>query len=192
MKKSHVAIIILASFLHLFTSSWAADLEEGFMGYKWGDDIYNYDGLKQLYSKAGVTFYSNPGESYSIEGVTIGDVIYGFYEDKFYAVYINIDSPDKYDLIEGHMKEKYGLPDSKTSTKDNQFTYKWKYQDVTIKLKIDQIRGNMKVAFYHGPTSRGLKEKRILMEIETSDRFFPIEKNENINMTPFLQSWSDR
>ncbi len=100
MKKYHIAIIILASSLYLFTCAWAADLEEGFMGYKWGDDSWNYEGLKQLYNKGGITFYSNPGESYSIEGVTIGDVIYGFYEDKLYAVYINIDSLDKYDVIE--------------------------------------------------------------------------------------------
>jgi hypothetical protein len=90
------------------------------------------------------------------------------------------------------MKAKYGLPDSKTSTKDNLFTYKWKYKDVTIKLKIDQLKGNMKVAFYHEPTSRGLKKELILQEIETSDRFFPLEKKENINMTPFLESWNIR
>lgn len=191
MKKYHIAIIILASSLYLFNSAWAADIEEGFMGYKWGDDSWNYDGLKQLYNRGGITFYSNPGESYSIEGVTIGDVIYGFYEGKLYAVYINIDSLDKYDVIEAHMKAKYGLPDSKTSTKDNLFTYKWKYKDITIKLKTDQLKGNMKVAFYHGPTSRGLK-KELILQIETSDRFFPIDKNKDINMTPFLQSWGDR
>jgi len=192
MKKYHIVIFILASSLYLLNNAWTADLEEGFMGYKWGDDIWHYDGLKELYNKGDITFYSNPGESYSIEEVTIGDVIYGFYKGKFYAVYINIDSLDKYDVIEARMKAKYGLPDSKTSTKDNLFTYKWKYKDVTIKLKIDQLKGNMKVAFYHEPTSRGLKKELILQEIETSDRFFPLEKKENINMTPFLESWNIR
>ena len=192
MKKHHIVIFILATSLYLFTSAWAADLEEGFMGYKWGDDIWQYDGLKQLYKKGGITFYSNPGESYIIEDVEIGDVIYGFYEGKFYAVYINIDSLDKYDEIERHMKAKYGLPDSKSSSKEQLFTYKWKYKDVTIKLKTDQLKGNMKVAFYHGPTASGLKKERILQEIETSDRFFPIEKDENINMVPFLESWNQR
>jgi len=192
MIKYFIAIVIVASNLYLYNSAWAADLEKGFMGYKWGDEIWYYDELKHLYNKGNLTFYSNPGESYSIEGVTIGDVIYGFYKSKFYAVYINIDSIDKYDVIEGHLKAKYGLPDSKTSTKDNVFTYKWKYKAVTIKLKTNQLKGNMKVAFYHEPTADGLEKEYILLDLEESDRFFPIKKNENINMTPFLESWSDR
>jgi len=192
MKNHHIAILILASSLYLFTSAGAADLEQGFMGYKWGDDILQYNELKLLYSKGGITFYSNPGESYGIEDVVIDNVIYGFYERKFYAVYIKIDSLDKYDVIERQMKAKYGLPQSKTSTKDNLFTYKWKYKDVTIKLKTDQVVGNMKLAFYHGPTARGLKKERILLDLETSNSFFPIEKNKDINMVPFLESWNMR
>ena len=115
MIKYFIAIVIVVSNLYLYNNAGAADLEKGFMGYKWGEETWNYDELKHLYNKGNLTFYSNPGESYSIEGVTIGDVIYGFYKDKFYAVYINIDSLDKYDVIEGHMKAKYGLPDNKTS-----------------------------------------------------------------------------
>ena len=122
----------------------------------------------------------------------IGDVIYGFYKDKFYAVYINLDSPDKYDLVERKMKVKYGLPDHKTSAKENVFTYKWKYQDVTIKLKADQLTGKMKVAFYHEPTAKGLDQERRLLEIENSDQYFPLEKNENIDMVPFLDFWDMR
>jgi len=53
MKNHHIVIVILATSLYLFTSAWAADLEEGFMGYKWGDDVWQYDGLKQLYKKGG-------------------------------------------------------------------------------------------------------------------------------------------
>jgi len=192
MKIYFIAVFLAAISLPIFSSVSAEDLEEGFMGYEWGDDIWKYEELKQLYSKGGITFYSNPAESYVIEDVIIGDVIYGFYRDKFYAVYVNIDSLDKYDMIERYMKTKYGLPDNKTSAKDRVFTYKWKYKDVTIKLKTDQVKGNMKVAFYHGPTSTGLKKERIMLDIEGSDRFFPIDKNEDINMVPFLESWNQR
>lgn len=192
MKIHYIAILVLTSCLYLVASVGAADLEEGFMGYEWGDEIWNYAGLKQLYSKGGITFYANPGESYSIEGRIIGDVIYGFYEGKFYSVYINLRSLDTYDVVMNHMKEKYGLPDLKSSAKDQLSAYKWKYKEVTIKLKINEQKGHMKVAFYHGPTAEGLKKERMLLEIEASDRFFPIEKNDNINMVPFLESWNQR
>lgn len=192
MKNHLIAILVLVLTLCLFNSTWAEDLEDGFMGYVWGSDISKYRGLKQLYTKGGMTFYSSPGESYVVEDMTIGDVIYGFYNDKFYAVYINLDSPEKYDLVERKMKAKYGLPDHKTSTKENVFTYKWKYQDVTIKLKADQLSRKMKVAFYHEPTAKGLEQERRLLEIENSDQYFPLEKNENIDMVPFLEFWDMR
>lgn len=192
MKNHLVAILVLILSLLLFSSAWAEDLEDGFMGYVWGSDISKYRGLKRLYAKGGLTFYSSPGESYVIEDMTIGDVIYGFYQDKFYAVYINLDSLQKYDVIERKMKAKYGLPDHKASSKENLFTYKWKYKDVTIKLKSNQEKGSMKVAFYHGPTSAGLDRERRLQEIENSDQFFPLEKNQNLDMVPFLEFWDQR
>ena len=192
MKNHLVVIVVLASISYLVSNAWAEDLEDGFMGYIWGSDISQYSGLKQLYTKGGLTFYSSPGESYVIEDMTIGDVIYGFYKDRFYAVYINLDSLDKYDMIEKQMKAKYGMPDYKTSSKENLVTHKWKYKDVHIKLKTDQVKGRMKVAFYHEPTSRGLEQERRLSEIENSDRFFPIDKNKNIDMVPFLQFYDNR
>ena len=192
MKNRYIAILVLAAGLFLSSGVGAADLEQGFMGYKWGDDVWEYDGLKELYSKGNLIFYSNPGESYTLEDKTIGDVIYGFYNGKFYAVYINITSPETYDLILQHMKAKYGLPDAKSSSKETVFTYKWKYEGVSIKLKQDKVKGNMKVAFYHDATATGLKQERAQLEMEASDTLFPIEKNREINMVPFLKSWDMR
>lgn len=192
MRNLLVMLFAIATSLLFLSSATAEDLKDGFMGYRWGSDISQYDGLKQLYTKGGMTFYASPGESYVIEDMTIGDVIYGFYNDKFYAVYINLDSLEKYDLIEREMKAKYGMPDYKASTKEKLDTFKWKYEDINIKLKTDQVKGKMKVAFYHEPTSRGLKRERRLAEIENSDRFFPIEKNREIDMVPFLEFYDIR
>jgi hypothetical protein len=192
MKKQCIAAFILFLGLLISTSGGAADLEDGFMGYRWGDDVWKYDGLVELYKKGNITFYSNPGQSYVLEGVVIGDVIYGFYEGKFYAVYINIDSLDQYDLIERNMRLKYGLADNKTLVKEDLFTYRWKYKDVKIKLKKDMEKGNMKLAFYHEPTSKGLERERIVQELEASERFFPLKKNKDIDMVPFMESWEMR
>ena len=186
------AILALLLSMGPVRAVWAEDLEDGFMGYPWGSDISKYPGLKQLYSKGGLTFYASPGESYALEEMVIGDVIYGFYRGKFYAVYVNLDTLEKYDAVERMMKAKYGLPDHKTSRTENLFTYKWKDKDVTIKLKRDELQGNMKVAFYHEPTSSGLAQERRILEIESADQFFPLEKNENINMAPFLDFWDMR
>ena len=146
MRKYQIAILTISFSLFLGTLSAAADLQNGFMQYKWGDNISQYQELTELYAKKNVIYYSNPGESYTIDDISIDDVIFGFYKDSLFAVYISINALETYDRIKLHMKLKYGLPDTKTSTKDHLTTYKWKYKGVTIKLKTDAIEEKMKAA----------------------------------------------
>ncbi|HBH29573.1 MAG: hypothetical protein N839_0007645 [Desulfofustis sp. PB-SRB1] len=192
MKAIHLLLAFCAALLIFSFPVKAADLEDGFMGYRWGDDVWQHDGLQELYRKGDLVFYADPGLSYELDGAVIGDVIYGYYREKFYSVYVNISSLDTYDAVMRHLKESYGLPDIKTSTQDNFYTYKWKYQDVSIKLKTNRNDGTMKVAFYHEPTAQGLNRERIMLDIEQSDRFFPLKKGEDVDMRPFLESWELR
>jgi hypothetical protein len=184
--------LIRAGFISIFililgTVSMAADLRDGFMAYQWGEDISRYDELTELHTKGDFTYYSHPGESYSIDDISINDVVFGFYKDQLFAVYVGIDSFETYDKINMHMKNKYGLPDTKISAKDYLTTYKWKYQDVSIKLKTGQIDGKMKLAFYYRPLSGDIKKEQLDATSETSYRFFPIDKNKTPKLVPFLE-----
>jgi len=196
MKKSNLAILVVSFIVFWGTVSIAAELQNGFMDYKWGDSVSQYRGLTELYTKKDVTYYSNPGETYTIDDITINNVVLGFYKDALFAVYIGIDTPETYDEIKLHMKQKYGLPDTKlkfgfpdknASARDRLTIFKWKYQDITIKLKTDEIEGKMKLAFYYRPISRELKKDHLDEVSETSFRFFPIDKNEKPKMIPFLE-----
>lgn len=186
MRKYHIAVFAVSFILFLGTLSVAAELQSGFMEYKWGENISQYEGLTKLYTKRDITYYSNPGESYTIDDISINDVIFGFYKESLFAVYVSIDTLETYDRIKQHMKIKYGLPDTKTAAKDH-LTLKWKYQDVAIKLKIDELEGKMKLAFYYGPLSRDLKKNQLDEFNETSFRFFPIDKDKKPDMIPFLK-----
>lgn len=187
MKKFPLAVLIASFILYLCNVSGAAELQDGFMQYKWGESISQYDELIRLHSKQDVTYYSSPGETYTLDDIRIDDIIFGFYQGNLFAVYIGIKSPEVYDKIMIHMKSKYGLPDLKTTAKDNLTTYKWKYQDVTIKLKTDDIGYKMKLAFYYDPLARNLKKDQLDDLSETSFRFFPIDKNKQPKMIPFLE-----
>lgn len=187
MRKYHIAVVVIFFILNFATLSGAADLQDGFMEYKWGESISQYPGLTGLYAKGDITYYSNPRESYDIDEITVDDVVFGFFQGSLLAVYIGIDAPETYDKVMLHMKLKYGLPDTKTSARDNLTTIKWKYKDVTIKLKTDEIGGKMKLAFYYRPLTRDLKKDQIDEISETSYRFFPIDKNKKPRMIPFLE-----
>jgi len=187
MKKFH--ILIFAVFFTLFFGTLAvgADLQNGFMGYKWGEDISQYKALTMLHAKGDVTYYSHPDELYTIDDIQIDTIVFGFYKGDFFAVYAAIGGLDTYDSVMMYMKSKYGLPSTKLSSKDHLTTNKWKYKDVVIKLKTDEIGGKMKLAIYYKPISRDLRNDQLEMVDEASFQFFPIDKNEKPKMLPFLK-----
>lgn len=186
MRQLCTAVLILSFILLPGTFSAAAELNDGFMEYKWGEDISQHEGLTRLYTKGDVTYYSNPGVSYTLDEISIDDVVFGFYKGSLFAVYIGIDSLEVYDRIQQHMKIKYGFPDTKTVGKGH-LILKWKYRDVAIKLKIDKNKDRMKLAFYYGSLSRNLKKNQLNEVDNTSFRFFPIDKNKKPEKFPFLQ-----
>ena len=187
MKKFHILIFAVFFTLVFGTLAAGADLQNGFMSYKWGEDVSQYRALTMLHAKGDVTYYSHPNQSYTIDDIQIDNIIFGFYKGDFFAVYVGIDSLETYDSVMMYMKSKYGLPSTKLSSKDHLTTNKWKYKDVVIKLKTDEIVGKMKLAIYYKPISRDLRKDQLEMIDETSFKFFPIDKNEKPEMLPFLK-----
>lgn len=177
-------VILFAVFL--VQPCFAADLKDGFMKYSWGDPKAKHLDLKRLHSKGEVVYYSNPNEVFTIEDIAIHDVVYGFYDHELFAAFIRIDTLEKYDAIERYLRSKYGLPATKVSSKDSLTTYKWKYQDVTLKLKTDQINGNMKLGIYYTPLVQDLRKNTLEIFEEQSFQFAPIDKNKRPEKFPFL------
>ena len=165
----------------------AADLERGFMDYNWGQNIKEFPNLEKLYTKRHITYYGNPGETYFLDDLVIDDIVFGFYDNRLLGVYIGIDTLEKYDKIMNYMREKYGLPSVKSSSTEHLTTHKWEYQNVTIKLKADQIDSDMKVAFYYDPLSDALRKEKTIEVSDDAFRFFPIDKNKKPEMIPFLE-----
>jgi len=117
-------------------------------------------------------------------------VVYGFYQDKFFAVYIGVDTIETFGEIRKNIKSRYGLPNTSTSMKSGQTVYKWKHENVRIKMKIIQKEDKMKVGIYYLPLSGKLNEADIAaLETfhDTSYRFFPIDKNKTPRMMPVLE-----
>ena len=175
MNKILTVFMITLAFL-LGTDASASDIQKGISQYKWGDSASRYTGLSKLGEKGEVSYYSKPGEKYTIGNVSIDKVIYGFYRDQLFGVYLNIESIEVYDKLLSHMKSLYGLPTTKARA-DNLFVSKWKQKDVTIKLKLHEPVQKMKLAFYYKPLSSELNAKQ-WEELDTSSfRFVPIEKD---------------
>lgn len=145
-------LLTLAGLLH------AAELNESFLGVKWGTKISDLPEFKKISGKDDVTYFENPAKIYTVYEVDNPSVIYGFYKDQFFATYIQVNTFSVFEKVKAHISEKFGTPKTTLKMKARQTIYQWKHKDIKIKLKLYELEGKMKLAFYYTPLSNKLNE----------------------------------
>jgi hypothetical protein len=138
--------------------SYAANLQEGFLGTKWGADIKELKGLKKIFQKGDVSYYRNPQIAYSIFDLDTEKVTLGFFRDKFFAAYAEVESITVFDRVKSHLTQRFGSPTTIVKTQNQQTIYRWKYEKIKTKLKIYEEKGKMKLAFYYNPLAAKVNE----------------------------------
>jgi hypothetical protein len=148
-------LFILTGVLH------AAELNESFLGVKWGANISELPNFKKISGKEDVAYYENPTKIYTVFEVENPSVIYGFYKDQFFATYIQVDTFKVFERVKDHISEKFGTPKTILRMKSRQTIYRWKHQNIKIKLKLFELEGKMKLAFYYTPLSDKLNAAQL-------------------------------
>jgi len=127
----------------------AADLETGFLGIKWGTPISELAHFAKISERYDVSYYVDPQKSYTLFDIDIPSVIYGFYEGKFFAAYVNVETIDVFNQLKNQLTQKYGSPRTTLDVMKEQKIYNWKYKDTKIKLKLYEKKRTMKLGFYN-------------------------------------------
>ena len=184
--KFAVKTIMVATVLGmLFAPVQAAELESGFRETKWASPAKELKGFTKVGGSEKFAYYVNPQQKYTFFGNEVSDhVIYGFYDDKFFAVYANIEGIEIFSQIKSYIQHKYGIP-SKTSreTRGNLTTYIWRLKQTQIKFKHHETSGKMKISFYYMPIAEQANAEMIKnLEAEPPGFVFPLD--------PFYQSES--
>jgi len=148
-------LFVLTGVLH------AAELNESFLGVKWGTNISELPNFKKISGKEDVAYYENPTKIYTVFEVENPSVIYGFYKDQFFATYIQVDTFKVFERVKDHISEKFGTPKTILRMKSRQTIYRWKHQGIKIKLKLFELEGKMKLAFYCTPLSNKLNSVQL-------------------------------
>ena len=187
MRKLSIWISIFFIFLATVGKIHAADLQEGFSGIKWGTNISDLSHFSKLGSKGRVSYYANPDQIHTIYEIDIPHVIYGFYDNKFFAVYIGIDKFEIYSQLKSHLASKYGNPDTTLTMRNEDTIYKWKYEQIKIKLKLRGRDNTMKLAFYYKPLSKEVNEIELEEFQDKSFRLFPVGKDKKWERIPLFE-----
>jgi len=178
---------ILAAICLAIGVAGATDLEAGFMGIQRASPASHREVLTQLYKRKNVVYYSQPNIVHTIHEIPVPKVVYGFYEDQFFAVYIELESEDVFGEFRKYLKSQYGNPDKSFSMKTGETVYKWKQGEVKIKLKTNEKSYRMKLGFYYLPLSQKVNEAQMEKTQSRSLQFSPLKKVENPEIMPLLR-----
>jgi uncharacterized protein YcgL (UPF0745 family) len=163
-------------FLFFFSGiAGAADIQDDFLGVKWTTNISELSDFKKLSGKDDVAYYENPTEIYTVFEVKNPSVIYGFYKNQFFATYIQVDTFNIFTRVKDRISEKFGQPKTILRMKSRQTIYRWKHQDIKIKLKHFELENKMKLAFYYMPLSNQLNAKQQGSSPKVPKRFTTID-----------------
>jgi len=177
MKSTAKTIMVAAVIWMLLTPVQAAELESGFMDTKWSSPAKDLQGFTRVGGSEKIAYYVNPQRTYTFFGTEVpDDVVYGFYDDNFFAVYVNIEGIDVFSQIKSYIQHKYGVP-RKTSreTRGDLTTYVWKLNQTQIKFKHHETSGKMKMSFYYLPIASQVNaEMKKDQEDEPPEPVFPL------------------
>lgn len=134
------------------------DLLQGAAGLAWKTTVADVPDLQESARSGDIRYYRRPGHAYRIDGITLPEIIYGFYQGRYFAAYINVSSPADVDQIRSYLEKRYGRPRAQLRTDRTIFI--WDYPDAKIKLKQYRNQAGAKLAYYCVPLSRQANQSR--------------------------------
>ncbi len=90
-----LAIMVVLLFAAQVIDLHAADLNTGVHGMDWDSPIGQHRQLSLVRSQGSVSYYTNRDMVYQAANQPVPGVIYGFYQDRLFALYIKLGSPNQ-------------------------------------------------------------------------------------------------
>ncbi len=102
-------IAALAAVAMLYAPAQALEIDFGFLDTKWSTPANDLKGFTRVGGKDKIAYYVSPERKFTFFGSEVpNEVVYGFYEDKFFAVYADVDGIDIFSQIKSYIQKKYG------------------------------------------------------------------------------------
>lgn len=174
MKSAITALAAAVVCWMLLTPVQASDLSVGFLDARWASPAAEQKGLSQVGGIGKIAYYVNHQREYKIYGTAVEEVVYGYYDDKLFAVYVEMEGMDAFSQIRSYVQHKYGVPKISRETRGDLTTYSWRIDDTRIKFKHYETSGRMKLAFYYMPLAGSVNLEMRLEGDEPPEPVFPL------------------
>ncbi len=88
--KLTIAGLLSITLACLATQVAAQDLQTTFSGIRWGAPVEEARGLEKVRQNGDESYFAKADDFYSLGGVTCEKVLYGFYQNQFFAAFMRV------------------------------------------------------------------------------------------------------
>lgn len=162
--KSYRFLIAAILVIMIWAPAQAEEFGEGIHGMPWASSIADHPDLVKIRETKSVAYYVDADTIYKLGEVQVERVVYGFYEGKLFAGFINLSNPLQLVNLKRHFEKRYGPPDISSSDNHELTVYRWKTDRIKIKLKHRKATNEAKMAIYFNLLSKRIDE----IEVEKS------------------------
>lgn len=158
----------------------AADIQTGFGGVEWAASLNQVGNCQQVGEREGVQYCARSDQFHTLLGEMVPGVLYGFYQDAFFAVFIAIESDEAYLETKEKLVERLGVPETSLDATGVVSTLRWTDGAVQVELFNDSSKQGFKLVYYYLPIAKKVlrKHKSLTPPRRTGVTFFPTKKGD--------------
>jgi hypothetical protein len=167
----------------------ASELQTGFGGIDWSTSREQIKDCEPLEAREGIQYCLRRNQPHTLMGDPVPHVLYGFFQDAFFAVFIRIENDEVYARTKERLMDLLGTPDTSLDKEGVVSTFRWTDADVRIELFNDRSRQGFSLVYYYLPLANKAfrKHKALIPSKWPKIKLFPAEKGDDPEAIGILQ-----
>jgi hypothetical protein len=159
--KSYRYLIPAILMILICAPAQAEEFGNGIHGMQWASPITEHPDLLKIRETKSISYYVDADTIYQLGDVQVDRVVYGFFEGKLFAGFINLSTPLQLVNLKRHFENRYGPPKISSSDDQHVTVYRWKTDRIKIKLKMREAKNEAKMAIYYTPLADRIDETEV-------------------------------
>lgn len=140
----------------------AGDLENGFGNIAWATPLEAVENCQKVEDREDIHYCLPRNQVHTLFGESIPEVLYGFYQEAFYSVFIRIEDDKAYMETKGRLIARLGTPETSLNKDGIVSTLRWTDGKARVQLYNDHSKEGFQLVFYYIPIAeKAFSKKKI-------------------------------
>jgi hypothetical protein len=151
MKVMFLAVVSCGIVTMMSGGGPAMQLETGFGRLPWAISLESVGDCEKVEDRGVIHYCVRRDQAHTLLGDFVPEVLYGFYEDAFFSVFIRVEDEAAYQEIKAWLKDHLGSPETSLDKDGMVSVLRWSRDKVRVELHNDRSIQGFQVVYYYVP-----------------------------------------